>query len=86
MFVTLMLFLGPVIGGAIGYAIGASTATRRAEEAGLDKTEKVELRSYRKLESEITEAAAEAATLGDDSGVRILAILSKNRNERDNIK
>ena len=84
--VTLLLILGPLVAGVIGYSLGASTATRRAENDGLDKSEKVELRSYRKLESEITEAAAEAATLGDDSGVRILAILSKNRADRDNIK
>ena len=86
MLITLMLFLGPVVGAVIGYTLGASTATRRAEENGLDKSEKTELRSYRRMEGELTEAAAEAATLGDDSGVRILAILSKNRTDRDNIK
>ena len=84
--VTLLLVLLPVAGLVIGYTLGASTATRRAEEAGLDRTEKKELQSYRMLESEVTEAAAEAATLGDDSGVRILAILSKNRADRNNIK
>ena len=84
--VTLLLILGPVIGFAVGAMIGSATASRRAEDAGLDRTEKKELQSYRMLESEVTEAAAEAATLGDDSGVRILAILSKNRADRNNIK
>ena len=82
MMVTLLLVLLPVAGLVIGYSLGASTATRRAEDAGLDKNEKRELESYRSQDMELVEKASEAATLGDDFGVTVLGILSKNRSNR----
>lgn len=80
--ITLLLLLGPIIGVAVGVVIGQSTATRRAEENGLDPREKRELESYRSQDMELVEKASEAATLGDDFGVTVLAILSKNRSNR----
>lgn len=82
MMVTLLLILGPVVGLVLGIAIGQSTATRRAEELGLDKNEKRELESYRSQDMELVEKASEAATLGDDFGVTVLGILSKYRSNR----
>lgn len=82
MMVTLLLVLLPVAGLIIGYSLGASTATRRAEDAGLDKNEKRELESYRSQDMELVEKASEAATLGDDFGVTVLGILSKYRSNR----
>ncbi len=80
--ITLLLLLGPLLGLGVGIVIGQSTATRRAEEMGLDKNEKRELESYRSQDMELVEKASEAATLGDDFGVTVLSILSKNRANR----
>lgn len=80
--VTLLLIFLPVAALFIGYAFGASVATNRAEEAGLDKNEKRELESYRSQDLELVEKASEAAVLGDDFGVTVLGILSKNRSNR----
>jgi hypothetical protein len=77
MLVTLLLIVGPIIGIAVGYALGRGNPDTR-----LDKSERQELESYRNMEMELTEKASEAATLGDDFGVRALGILSKNRIER----
>ena len=80
--VTILLILLPLAALVIGYAAGAGTAERRAVDQGLDKNEKFELESYRSQDMELIEKASEAATLGDDFGVTVLGILSKNRSNR----
>lgn len=80
--ITLLFILLPVAALVIGYAAGTATADRRAEDMGLDKNEKRELESYRDQDMELVEKASEAATLGDDFGVTVLSILSKNRATR----